>query len=342
MSRWLAIALSIALCSCASMPAPTAQQLDSIRSIDVMVTVPKRNFNASYGASNHVVMPAGGVSPGAAAGIGLAANLISLGIDHAALATAREADKPVSATIDDIDLRTTVFQQLKSLLPTQRQAGLTLSTGALPKLEDGQPLDAPIKKFAAQSNADATLFLSVMPQFRTQNAADPHVYASAWLISRSGQTLMQMSFQFAGPQAPDLEREKVVKWWADGRYRRFLLQGVRGVMTPLADALGAKPGYGEQMQALRAKIDRQPVEVTAASLAMRSSHCAVSADGAPLVLRSERMWQRTALAAFCPSDKDAQLAPGTDPDLVSIVTVGDAAAIAVRRETAKAESATSR
>jgi hypothetical protein len=168
------------------------------------------------------------------------------------------------------------------------------------------------------------------------------VYAYAWLISRTGQTLMQTSVQFAGPQAPDLERQEVVQWWADGRYRRFLLQGVRAVMTPVADALGAKPGYGEQMQAMRDKIDRLPVEVTAASLAMRSSHCAVSADGASLVLRSERMWQRTVFAAFCPSDKDARLAPGTDPDRVSVAPVGDAAAIPVRRETAKAESTISR
>ena len=265
--------------------------------------------------------------------------MITVGLDYALRATEREADKPVSATIDDIDLRRTVFEQLKVLLPQERRANLTLNAGPIPKFEDGQPYSATLAKFAAQSAADATLFLAVSPQFSTSINSDPRIYAQAQLVAKSGQVLMMTLVQFAGPKAPDVERADVVRWWADGRYRRFLLQGVRATLTPVADGLGASAGYSVRLEALRDKLSRMTFG-TSTSHTLRSPHCAVHGDEAPLVYRVELLRQYVLLAALCTTDEEAQLATDADREVITIVPVANAAAIVVPRNVERAEAAT--
>jgi hypothetical protein len=39
--------------------------------------------------------------------------------------------------------------------------------------------------------------------------------------------MLMTNTQFVGPAHPSAEQSDVVRWWADGRYRRFLAHGTR-------------------------------------------------------------------------------------------------------------------
>jgi hypothetical protein len=309
----LTAASALLFSACATQTLPTAQQMQSLKSIEVVLAVPEKNFAALQANGSYVyVLPGGGISSGSAVGIGLVANLITAGIDYAAFATAREAAEPVGSTIDDIDLRRTVFSHLQSQLPASRSATLTLTDAAMPKPEDGQTYESALIKSAALSKADATLYLTVAPLFRTNNDPYPRTYSQSILVSRAGEILMTTRTQFAGPKPPDAERAEVVRWWADSRYRRFLLYSVQAVLTPVADALAPTEAQQARGQRLREKIKDLPL-VTVSSTQLRSSRCAFDSEQPKLVRRHEQLRQYVFIIALCEQDDQAKVKETIEP-----------------------------
>jgi hypothetical protein len=304
--------------------------MQSLKSIDVVIAVPKNNFafspgdddafmpGAIGGTMGHFAgasMAAGGPSMaalGPALGYGLVASLITAGIEHVAAAPAREAAGPVGATVSDIDLRLTLFAQLRALLPPDRAVALTLSDVPLPSLAPGQTVEWNYVQAASRSQADATLYLFFTPLYRSSSSPDPRTHASALLISRAGTILMSQAVQFAGPKAPDVERAQVVQWWADGRYRRFLLHSAQAVLKPFAEGLTPTEAQSARWRRLREKGFQVPT-VTPAAANLRSSRCAFDGEPAELVLRHEQMRNLLLIVAACDEDDEAKITPTINP-----------------------------
>ncbi len=310
------------LCSaCASTVGPTPQQMQALKSIDVVIAVPMRSFafTPSDDGDSTLVAESVGTAAGSMFGsittgapsaatlgpafaIGLAAGLINRGIEHVAAAPAREAAPIVAPTVDDVDLRRTVFSQLQALLTPERAATLRLSDAPMPPLLPGLTVEQSLTRAAGQGQADAMLYLFVAPYFRSPLSDDPHTLASAMLVTRDERILREMSMRFAGPKAIEGASSGKARWWADGgRYRRTLLLGTHAVLVPLADALNASEAYLKQTQHLREQKHR--LHPSAADAELRTSTCALDSDAARVMLRQQQLWNSLLVLAICDDER---------------------------------------
>jgi hypothetical protein len=284
-----------------------------------------------------------GVSVGAAIGINLLANVVASGIEAAAAATAREAVGPVGDSILDLDLRATVIEQLRALTPPGGPTWAP-SDEAFPSPES-QPREEPanptlgrrggpaapsltrlLAERAKTSAHEATLFIRVLPLFRGLGGR-AYVNGAAMLIDKSGKLLAEWNTQLMAPEAPDLERPEVVRWWAEGRYRQFMAQGLRAVLVPLAEEIG-NPALRTQRQAQLAAVlavlfdeSGRPADPLKSSefnaSRMRSTPCILQAEQRAVTYRYERTRITNVLlaAAYCAGEKVSDWSQDVEPGL---------------------------
>jgi hypothetical protein len=310
------LVIGIALSGCASPPrAPTQEQVSQLKSIDLVVSVPPSNFSYRLSAGTVYAQPSVGMSVGTGIGINIAANLVFAGIDYALTATAREAQVPVGKSVEAIDLRKAAMAQLQGLIAGAPGAPLMqLSPDSFPehKVRPRSTLTQMFIDQAKASKADATLFLMLAPSFRDTEGQTVFT-GLAWLVRRSGETLLETSTEFVGPAHPEIERAEVVQWWADGRYRRFLGQGLRAVLIPVADAL-LMPALNESDRLAREVRLKSAYGSQPNAVRMTSTACAVDSDDARVVYRFERGRQRSRVIAYCPGETPKLWEPALVPN----------------------------
>ncbi len=284
--------------------APSPQQLQALQRVELLVHVPPVPFSFVRGSTSGgpgatvYVQPSAGISVGAGIGINVAANLAFAAIDYAMSGTTREAQGPVSKSVEDLDLAQTAAAQLLALRGNATGVALVPGQTEFPRLAPGNDGGQSWVELAKTSQSDAMLLVRVAPAFR-----DIRVWMDieARLITRAGDTLLVSRTQFAGPDHPDASRADIVKWWADGRYRRWLRQGVQAAMWQVAQGLWQPAPADDAQEHLDAQVRRLPL-LTEAGEKLRSTACAVESDGVPIVYRYERQRYRFNAAALCVSE----------------------------------------
>ena len=283
---------------------PDAGTLRAIKSIEVLIEVPPNTF--AYEQATPVVL---GLSPPA-----LAATAINAIVAHAKAATAREAEVPVGNLVADIDLRRTVMAELARVREESVAApSLSLSDRRIGTNEvmSANQCEAALIELAKSTPADATLLVRVFPWFQTRIRGLPIVYSSALLLDRSGKEVMSIQTEFVGPASPDGD---VVQWWADQRYRRFVLLGVRVGMLTIADALWKAPQSADQVVALEAKL-RLMSNQTSDGLRLRADACALDSPSAKVRYRFERQRYSVLAVGLCEGSEAANLAQQSSRDV---------------------------
>ncbi len=287
--------------------APDPTVLRAVRSIDVVIDVPANNF--AYDQANTPLL---GIDP-----INLVAAALSAGISHAVTATAREAQGPVGLSVEDIDLRQTVMAELAQMRESSATGPtLTLSEKRLSAstITSAKEFDAALATLAKSATADATLYLRVYPWFRTRTRGLPAAYTSALLLDRSGKQLLSVITEFIGPNPPDGDRADVIQWWADQRYRRFLLHAARAGTLPIADALWKAPQSSAQIAALEEKLRLMPRQTQDAQR-LRTDPCVLDANNRKVVYRFERQRETVLAVALCEGGDGSTLPADSNPNI---------------------------
>jgi hypothetical protein len=340
------MAVLIVLAGCSNGPRAVSEELlAKLRTIEVSIDVPPGNFLYVHGSSSDTmppVMAPAGTSAGAVMAANIFAGLLIAGIEHAMTAAGREATVPIGNSVKDLDVRTMAFGHLKTMsagvsnapaltlsaepFPKEQpvqvpQAEINAPPGSFPKPDPPDPLK-PMRDRARVSQADASLFVRVWPVFRGGPNTATMVQSAAWLYDKSGNLIYNSATTFVGPASPNLARTEVVRWWADGRFRRHTVHGIRAVTLPLGEDL-ITPVVGARRTAdmehtLATKSERhrtdgmqlreavpQAQESTANAMRMRSTGCAVESDDKNVIYRYERhvQGQFVAVSAYCPGER---------------------------------------
>lgn len=310
--RWIRVfALMIPGCltGCMSTPrAPSQEQLQAIQSIEVLVNVPAVPFSFVRGSTSGIpsttvyVQPPAGMSAGAGIGVNIVANVAFAAIDYAMTGTTREAQGPVSKSVEDMDLAQTAMAQLLSMRVGAQGPALVPGRAEFPKIAPVDDSGQSWIEHAKASSADATLLIRIAPAFR-----DVRVWmdSEARLIRRTGEVLLVARTHFVAPDHPDASRADVVKWWAEGRYRRWLRQGVQASMWTVAQALWMPGQADDARKRVDEQVSRLPV-LTESGAKLRGTACALESDSAPVVYRFERQRYRVHAAAWCADEAAAR------------------------------------
>ena len=313
--------------------------------IGVLVDVPRHNFVYRQGSQLVLGTEQGGridllppvlspgVSLGFGLGVGLVAGFVGSVAENAATMTARAAAGPVGASIGDVDLRATVHEQLRLLSAERAAVWVAIDEpfpvpvpAPSPIVEETDPITRrPVRPMpvdarqllvdrARTSEQEATLFVRVLPLFRGQQGKT-YVHTAALLIARDGRLLAEWTQQFMGPEVPDLERAALVRWWAEGRYRRFLAHGLHVGLLPIVEDVLDPPKRSERQkqyeQAAVMRYDESgrgelPLRAQQLrALRMQSSVCALEADTTRVVYHFARPDHTDYLmaAATCPGEQ---------------------------------------
>lgn len=344
---WSALAL-VAACA---LPVAAATDAPPPADIEVLVAVPPSNF--VYRVGHQIVhgdaAPTGGggippvVSPGASVGaglvLGLLANVVVAVVEAGEVAELQKAAGPVGASLRDLDLHATTIEQLRQLLPAQGPRWhfsadafpqpLPVSTEETRDPVSGRlrrPMPPPPNQHlvdrARATAHGAVLYIRVLPLYQGLQER-MYVNVAALLIDRSGATRGEWVTQVMAPGAPRLEGAELVRWWAEDRYRRFVLQGLRGALLPLVEEL-SDPALRAQRQKAHAAMSAvhfddagRPADRMighAVNVQRKASgDCVLQAEPGELVYHFERTRQAQQIvgAAFCASDKPT--AWNTDP-----------------------------
>jgi hypothetical protein len=361
---WLATACIAPTAGASAAPAPSH--------IEVMVDVPPSNFVYRQGSAigygdqapsgggtalPYVQSP--GVSPGAALGINLLANVLVAAAEKAALASALEAARPVGASVQDLDLRATTFEQLRGLLPPDGPRW-HFSTEAFPQpapVPTGEFRDPSTGRFkramppaqnqhlidrARASAHEAALFIRVLPLYKGLQDR-MYVNVAALLIDKSGTERGEWVTQVMAPPAPALEDAELVRWWADERYRRFMVQGLRGALVPLVEEL-ADPALRAQRQKAHAALSgvsfdeagRPTDRMLAHAINTQrkaSTACLLRAEPGEVIYHFERtrFKQQIVGAAYCADEKPTDWNTDAVPGMAWTHQARTAPALVVRR-----------
>jgi hypothetical protein len=354
-------------------PVAAASGAPALRHIEVLVEVPPSNFVFRQGSTvgyGEQLQPGGGsgglpyvhspgVSPGAALVVNLLANVIIAAAEKAALESALQAARPVGASVQDLDLRATTFEQLRGLLP-EHGPRWHFSTEAFPQPapvsteEFKDPVSGRLKRAmppppnqhlidrARASAHEAALFIRVLPLY---NGLQDRMYVNvaALLIDRSGATRGEWNTQVMGPGSPRLENAELVQWWAEGRYRRFMLQGIRGGLLPLVEEVSDPALRAQRERLYRAlsgvsfdeagrPVDRLlPHQINVHRKA--SAACVIQADSADVIYHFDRTHLPNQLlaAAYCTEDKPADWSQEIVPGVAWTQQVRSVPAVVLRR-----------
>jgi len=310
--------LLVWLVGCASAPhAPSQEQLKTIQSVEVLVNVPAVPFSFVRGGTSGVpgttvyVQPPAGMSAGVGIGVNIVANVAFAAIDYAMSSTAREAQGPVSKSVEQFDLAQTVVAQLASMRGAVPGPMLVPGHAEFPKIAPMDDNGQSWIEHAKASSADATLLVRIAPTFRDLRVS---MDSEARLITRTGDTLLVSRTHFRGPDHPAGSRAEVVKWWADGRYLRWLRQGVQAAMWPVAEGLWMPAQAEETRLRVEKQVSQLPL-LTVPGEKLRGTACALESDTAQVVYRFERQKYRVHAAAWCAAEAAEQ---ATDTDVRGI------------------------
>lgn len=129
---------------------------------------------------------------------------------------------------------------------------------------------------------------------------------------------MQMSVALKGPPAFNGSQADEDRWWADGRYRTFLLHGIRAGALMVAHRLWVHPLNSDDVRVL-AQLDLRSTGDVADVMRMRSDTCAVDSPSAPVVYRYDYGRPGVDAIVLCATNEKA--AERLDPNpLVTRVT----------------------
>jgi len=302
------VAVLAAVSGCAGLRTPTSAEIAQIRTVDLVLQTPDTNF--LYAGSPRMTPVVVGAPLPTVLAFGVGGALVTGGIDYLATTTARAAEGPVGRTVEDVDLRQSVLAQLERSRQGAGGPVITLSEKGFPApVPKKHPRTAMVKQAMAAA-ADATLYVTVVPLFRDRDGR-PVVYGASELISRSGQVLQVTDTLFLGPEAPDLETDGVVQWWADGRYRRFINLGLRAVLMPVGQGLFETLPDG--VSAERAEARGRLPALTANGEKMRSTACSLEGDDARTVYRFEQQRSSLRVVAYCPGETPRLWEPALVP-----------------------------
>jgi hypothetical protein len=333
----------VLLVGCSNLPPTvTDQQLARLRTIEVSIDVPPDNFLYVHSnAADRMPFVAGAQSvPFTTV---MAANFLALavimGVDQIMAEAWGKATLPIGDSVKDLDVRAMVFGHLQSMSVAAPNApAMTLSTepfpkeepmklsqaemnappGSVPKPSPPNPLK-PMRERAMLAKADASLFITVWPMFKGGGPNAAFVQSGAWLYDRSGNLLYTSATAFIGPRSPAADRPELVRWWADGKFRRVTAHGARAVTITLGEDL-FKPELAKQRRAdmkrilgTGHRIDGAPLreavppwqESTANAERTRSTMCAIQSLDRPVIYRYDRHVQDhfLAVSAYCPDEK---------------------------------------
>ena len=365
---WSALAL-LAACG---LPVAAATGAPPPGDIEVLVDVPPSNF--VYRVGHQIVhggaAPTGGgggippvsspgVGVGAALALNLLANVVISAVEAGQVAELQKAAGPVGASLQDVDLHATTLEQLRRLLPPQGPRW-HFSTDAFPQPlpvsteETRDPVSGRFRRPMApppnQHLIDrargtahgAVLYIRVLPLY--QGLQDRmYVNVAALLIDRSGAPRGEWVTQVMAPGAPRLEGAELVRWWAEDRYRRFVLQGLRGALLPLVEEL-SDPALRAQRQKAHATMSAvhfddagRPADRMighAVNVQRKASgDCVLQAEPGELVYHFERTRQAQQIvgAAFCASDPPTGWNTDPVPGLAWTQAVRSAPVVVLKR-----------
>jgi hypothetical protein len=286
------------------------------------------------------VLATGALNP-ASLGIYLLAHVVVSSLERAAAQQALEESRPVGDSIRDLELRATTLEQLRQLLPEGGPRWI-FSPQAFP-----EPVPVPVERNpdarhltrggvadplqhlvdrAKASAEEATLFVNVLPVFAGVRG-DSSVSVAATLIERSGRRLADWSTVVKGPAAPALQTPEGLRWWAEGRYRQFIVQGLRAGLVPLVEDLSDPALRAQRQQQWQALLERRfdeagrptdPMLEHAINAARkRSSDCALRPGQADTVVHYERtrLPNQLVAAAVCAGES------GSDWSLLDVAGV---------------------
>ena len=299
-----ALLLALALAGCASVDAPppyTPQVVAGWQRVELRVEIgdpwPARTAS-SGGGPVPVVTPAGTL--GAAVAVGVVVGALLAGLEQAGERQAAEEQARLQAALAGLDLQATLREALIEQAPPSLLGRLQAPTG--------------------ETRPDAILLLQATPRFHSPYGV-PAVMMQAHLFNRLGHVVQSVDLTMLGPVAPGSDAEQRLRWWEQGRWRRFVqlaLQagpfGLAGRLEPHADAAEREARFVDIKS-------RQPaLELETARL--RSSVCALEADNRPLVVRYERRWADVRVATLCADEDAARVPADADPLLSGVRPVG--------------------
>lgn len=340
-ARWPAGLVALVL-ACAP-PLAGATGAPALRDIEVLVEVPPSNFvyrngdqlvygNAKPGLNSFVPPPSPqGVSAGALIGATVLVNLVVAALEANTLAELEQAAGPVGASLQSLDLQATTIEQLRQLLPAQGPRW-HMSNAPLPQpvpppaREPGDPMAGRFKRqmapspkqhlidYARASAHEAVLFVRVLPLYRGLQGRMA-VNVAALLIDRSGAERGEWVTQVMAPPAPRLEAAELARWWAEDRYRRFVVRGLRGALVPVVEEL-ADPVLREQRRRQHAALAGVSFDEAGRPTDRLLGHainthkkastaCLLQAEPGELIYHFERtrLPDQIVAAAFCAGEK---------------------------------------
>jgi len=312
--RWaLAASCVVCLAACAPIPrAAPAEAMRELKTIEIIVEAPRSNFNFQGPA-------AGAPGPGVAQAAGSALSLI---VAYAGTTTAREGAPIIERSVSEVDVARTFLDQL-SLARNAGAGGPTILASSAVAIDSLEPLDdgdvERRKQRARSSNADAVLFVRVRPTYQTRISNVPTVLTFSSLYTKSGGVHLWWWTSFRGPASPDGDRADVISWWADGRYRRFLLHGIRAGALPLADRIWNNPLSAREIETLE-RLGRRPTIEIADAQALRTDACALDGSSTPVIYRYDWLKFEQSVVALCAGNEKTRLPPGQDPLEASVTS----------------------
>ncbi len=352
-------------------PVAGASGMAPLRDIEVLVDVPPNNFvyrrGSAIGYGEEVRAGDGGTplvfrqgfNAAAVLGASLVVNRIVSAVDAAALVPVLEAARPVAASVQDLDLRATTIEQLRQLLPAQGPHWHLRSHAfpqppPVPTGEFRDPTTGRLKRamtpppnqhlidHARGSAHEAVLFLRVLPMYRGLQER-MYVNVAALIVDKSGAERGEWVTQVMAPAAPDLDESELVRWWADERYRRFIVQGLRGALVPLVEEL-VDPALLDRRQRAHTALSGVSFDesgrvtdrllVHAINVQRKASTaCLLRAEPGEVIYHFERTRAKQEIvgAAYCADEKPTDWNTDVVPGMAWTHTARSAPAAVVRR-----------
>lgn len=234
---WLALALSVAGCAGSPVRKQPDPRVSTVGSISVVFSTTSSNY--AYVGTDGTAVP-GGAPPIRSLGQGVVAGVTwaaLTALESAAVEHARLGAVPIGASVADIDVPWTFVSAMAAArTPTGQTVHTSLSSRTLDYAQANTTFGEEHSSIARSSPTDATLFVRLDPFIRgTEHSASIDVRFA--LFARDGQVLYVDEVRLLGVAPAGRTTEELVRWWADRRFRRLLLHGIRASVDVLVTTL---------------------------------------------------------------------------------------------------------